>query len=151
MFIRAQLSSQIATISDFLFTISLVELFKNIHYIYANLAGAICGGIINCIINYKWTFKSKCKKRHVFIKYIFVWIGSIILNIWGIYVFTELLKETLWVQETLSQYMNNIFIIPKIIVSILVAFIWNYNMQRYFVYRNYDIKGSLKKQGIEIK
>lgn len=61
MFLRAQLSAQMATIADFLVTILLVRLF-DVYYVYATLAGAIYGGIINCIINYKWTFKSKGKK-----------------------------------------------------------------------------------------
>jgi len=62
MFLRAQLSAQMATISDFFVTILLVSLF-DIYYVYATLTGALCGGIVNGIINYKWTFKSKGKKR----------------------------------------------------------------------------------------
>ena len=83
MFMRAQFSSQVASATDFLVTILLVKLF-GIYYVYATFTGSICGGIVNCIINYKWTFKTKdCKKRHVMIKYLLVWIGSILLNTWG--------------------------------------------------------------------
>ena len=57
MFLRAQLSAQMATIADFLVTILLVRLFE-VYYVYATLAGAVYGGIVNCVINYKWTFKS---------------------------------------------------------------------------------------------
>lgn len=85
MFIRAQFSSQVASTTDFLVTILLVKLFR-VYYVYATFTGSVCGGIVNCIINYKWTFKSKeCKKRHVIVKYLLVWIGSILLNTWGIY------------------------------------------------------------------
>ena len=63
MFLRAQLSAQMATIADFLVTILLVRLF-DVYYVYATLAGAIYGGIVNCVINYKWTFKPKGKKTH---------------------------------------------------------------------------------------
>ena len=78
MFIRAQFSSQVASATDFLVTILLVKLFR-IYYVYATFTGSVCGGIVNCIINYKWTFKSKeCKKRHVIVKYLLVWIGSIL-------------------------------------------------------------------------
>ena len=40
MFLRAQLSAQMATIADFLVTILLVRLFE-VYYVYATLAGAI--------------------------------------------------------------------------------------------------------------
>ena len=74
MFIRAQFSSQVASTTDFLVTILLVKLF-GVYYVYATFTGSVCGGIVNCIINYKWTFKSKeCKKRHVIVKYLLVWI-----------------------------------------------------------------------------
>ena len=93
MFLRAQLSAQMATIADFLVTILLVRLF-DVYYVYATLAGAIYGGIINCIINYKWTFKSKGKKTHVAVKFIIVWVCSIWLNTWGTYTLTESLAGT---------------------------------------------------------
>ena len=64
MFLRAQLSAQMATIADFLVTILLVRLFE-VYYVYATWRGAIYGGIVNCVINYKWTFKSKGKKTNV--------------------------------------------------------------------------------------
>ena len=93
MFMRAQFSSQIASATDFLVTILLVKLF-GIYYVYATFTGSVCGGIVNCIINYKWTFKSKeCKKRHVMVKYLLVWIGSILLNTWGIYFMTETISR----------------------------------------------------------
>ena len=38
MFLRAQLSAQMATIADFLVTILLVRLFE-VYYVYATLAG----------------------------------------------------------------------------------------------------------------
>ena len=46
MFLRAQLSAQMATIADFLVTILLVRLFE-VYYVYATLAGAVYGGIVN--------------------------------------------------------------------------------------------------------
>ena len=101
MFIRAQFSSQVASATDFLVTILLVKLF-GVYYVYATFTGSVCGGIVNCIINYKWTFKSKeCKKRHVIVKYLLVWIGSILLHTWGIYFMTETISRNPWVQETL--------------------------------------------------
>lgn len=145
LFLRAQLSAQIATIADFLLTILLVKL-SGIYYVYATLAGGIFGGGLNCVINYEWTFKSKeCKKTHVVAKFILIWIGSIWLNTWGTYALTELMGKIPWVKETLRVHFDNYFIIPKIVVAVLVALFWNYNLQRIFVYRNIDIKGFFKK------
>lgn len=151
MFIRAQFSSQIASATDFSITILLAKLF-NIYYVYATLIGSICGGIVNCIINYKWTFKTKeCKKRHVLLKYGLVWIGSILLNTWGIYLMTEAISRNPWVQETLNPYIDNLFVFSKIVVSLLVGFLWNYNMQRVFVYKNCRIRGRFSLSTLNLK
>ena len=145
MFIRAQFSSQIASIFDFLVTIILATIF-NVYYVYATFTGSVCGGIINCIVNYKWTFKSKeCRKSHVAIKYAIVWVGSILLNTSGTYLMTESLMKIPWLRALTDQYLEDFFIIPKIIVSLLVGFLWNYNMQRIFVYRNRSVKSFFKK------
>lgn len=145
VFLRAQLSAQMATFADFSVTILLVKLL-DIYYLYATLAGAVYGGIINCVINYKWTFKSTEKKTNVALKFVLVWIGSIWLNTWGTYASTEALGTIPWVRDTLSLYFGDFFIIPKIVVAIIVALCWNYNMQRLFVYRDIDIKHLLKRR-----
>ena len=110
MFLRAQLSAQMATIADFLVTILLVRLFE-VYYVYATLAGAVYGGIVNCVINYKWTFKSTGKKTNVAVKFILVWVCSIWLNTWGTYALTESLAKIPWVRDTLSQYFGDFFIL----------------------------------------
>jgi len=140
MFIRAQFSSQLASISDFVITILLAKLF-NIYYVYATFLGSVGGGIINCIINYNWTFKATdLKMRHVVIKYFTVWIGSIALNTWGTYLMTEALMRIPWLVEFLKHYVDDLFIVSKAIVSLLVGYFWNYNLHRLFVYRNRGIK-----------
>ena len=50
-----------------------------------------------------------------------------------------------WVRDTLSQYFGDFFIIPKVVVAVIVALFWNYNMQRFFVYRNIDIRSLFKR------
>jgi hypothetical protein len=47
-------------------------------------------------------------------------------------------------QKDSHQKIDNVFILSKIIVAVLVAFFWNYHLQRFFVYRNHNIKGFLK-------
>ena len=140
MFMRAQFSSQIASISDFIITILLVKLF-GIYYVYATFLGSVCGGIVNCVVNYKWTFKSReCKKRYVFFKYVLVWIGSIVLNTYGTYFLTETISKSPWVREILKHYIDDVFVFSKIVVSLLVGFLWNYNLHRIFVYKNCNIR-----------
>ena len=99
MFLRAQLSAQMATIADFLVTILLVRLFE-VYYVYATLAGAVYGGIVNCVINYKWTFKSTGKKTNVAVKFILVWVCSIWLNTWGTYADGIIGKDSLGARYT---------------------------------------------------
>ena len=145
MFLRAQLSAQLATAIDFSLTILLAELF-HIYYVYATLAGSVAGGVTNSVINYKWTFRSNdCKKKYVAVKYVLVWLGSIALNTWGTYVVTELMGKSVWVRNYLALYFDNYFIISKIAVAIVVALLWNYNMQKIFVYRDVNLKGLFRK------
>lgn len=144
VFFKAQLSAQVASFIDFLTTILLAKLF-GLYYLYATLIGSILGGIINCIINYGWVFHaSGCKKTHVALKYTVVWGGSILLNTWGTFALTEWLKRMKWVNGLLGYYVSDVFILSKIVVALLVAFFWNYFLQRFFVYRNHNIKRFLK-------
>lgn len=146
MFMRAQFSSQIASLSDFLLTILLAKLF-NIYYVYATFIGSVFGGIVNCFVNYNWTFKSKeCKKLNILIKYTMVWAGSIFLNTWGTYFMTESLGKSPWVREILSHYFDDLFLFSKVVVSLLVGFLWNYNMQRIFVYRNCNFSSLCRRK-----
>lgn len=146
MFLRAQFSSQLASITDFSVTIVLAKVFS-LYYVYATFFGSVCGGIVNCIINYKWTFKAKdSKKRHVAIKYLTVWTGSIIFNTSGTYLVTELLGRFTWLRDLLGHLFDDVFIVSKIFVSLIVGFVWNYNMQRLFVYRNRDFKKYFRKK-----
>ncbi len=145
-FMRAQFTSQISSATDFLVTIVLAKLF-DIYYVLATSMGSVAGGILNCTINYYWTFKSKeCKKKYVLIKYTLVWIGSICLNTWGVYWLTESIQRVPWVQETLAHFFDNIFIVSKVIVSLLVGWFWNYNLHRTFVYKDCKIRRPLRKK-----
>lgn len=139
-FLRAQFSSQISSLFDFTVTVLLAKLFS-LYYVYATFTGSVCGGIVNCIINYKWTFKAKgVKKRYVAIKYVTVWICSILLNTSGTYVMTELLKKSAWLREFLGHMVDDVFIFSKLVVSLFVGLLWNYNMHRFFVYKDRNFR-----------
>lgn len=98
-------------------------------------AGAIAGGIVNCTLNYKWTFRgSQCPVTNVVIKYMMVWIGSLLLNTYG----TEFLTELCLGSELLDSWgisRNLRFTIARLTISFLVSVCWNLLLQRTFVYR----------------
>lgn len=120
-FTKAQCSAWVATVVDFSVTLFLTELC-GIWYAYATCIGSISGGITNCAINYKWVFHTYgVKIKCIALRYLFVWTVSILLNTYG----TIFLKETFSVGYLLS----------KIIVAVLVAVFWNYQMQSRYVFR----------------
>lgn len=103
---------------------------------YAAAAGAISGGVVNCALNYKWTFRaSNCPVVNVMIKYAMVWVGSLLLNTYG----TEWLN-TLFTDNTLLDSWgvarNLRFTVARLTVSLLVSLFWNLLLQKIFVYRN---------------
>lgn len=145
VFAKAQVSSYVSSLVDFLVTILLVKL-SGLFYLYATFSGAVAGGVVNCVINYGWVFHADdCKKTHVALKYLFVWGGSILLNTWGTFALTEWLTGMHWVDGVLGRYINDVFILSKMIVAVLVALFWNYQLQRVFVYRNHDFRNFLRQ------
>ena len=143
MFIRAQISAQIATIIDFILSILLNQVF-GIYYLYATITGSVTGGIFNCVVNYKWTFRTEdCKPAYVFFKYILVWIGSIGLNSGGTFVLTEFLKRE---NNLINLSDSTAFITSTIIISVIVAVLWNYNLHRIFVFKNSHLNNLIKNK-----
>ena len=77
LFLRSQLSSQMATIADNtiaillkktldILKIKVIYLFYGsiTSYVLATIVGQICGGAVSCFLNYKWAFKDlKIKLR----------------------------------------------------------------------------------------
>ena len=136
MFLRAQLSAQFATLADFILTYVCFQ-WLGIYYVMATSIGAITGGIVNCVINYKWAFATKdCQFKWVFFKYILVWIGSFLLNVGGGYLLVELLKHHTYLWERASGFY---LIIAKVIVAVIVSVGWNYVLHRYFVFQDAKI------------
>lgn len=141
MFLRAQLSAQFATLADFILTYVCFQ-WLGIYYVIATSIGAITGGIVNCVINYKWAFATKdCQFKWVFFKYILVWVGSFLLNVGGVYLFVELLKHHTYLWERASGFY---LIIAKIIVAVIVSVGWNYVLHRYFVFQDAKILNRIK-------
>lgn len=97
--------------------------------------GAIAGGILNCYLNYKFTFRaSDCPWKAVIVKYIMVWCGSLLLNSSGTEGLYWVLSRWHWL-DTLGFRPDGYYAAARITVSIIVSWFWNFLLQRYFVYR----------------
>lgn len=121
-FLKANISSSIASFLDYLITIFLVGFFK-IDVVIASATGTICGGVINFLIGRNWVFQSKKRKAHQqAIRYGIVWAGNLLLNTGGMWVVTKILKMH--------------FVAAKLFVSFTVGFLYNYNLQKRFVFKN---------------
>lgn len=135
--LKALFTSSLASLLDFGLTVLLSSLF-GMYYVMATALGAVAGGIANCVLNYRWVFPD-CESRKVLVavKYAFMWVVSIGLNTLGTYLMTEWLRGEHWAHVLLHTHSDQLYIVSKIIVAILVATAWNYQMQRYFVYRDF--------------
>ncbi len=120
IFLKAQLSSLIATAADFLVTIYFVEVL-GLSYTTATVNGAIGGAVTNFTINKFWSFNQENTgiKKQV-LKYGIVWLGSISLNVIG--------------SNLIIKIFNTSYVLSKIIVSIIVGMTFNYILQKYYVF-----------------
>ena len=120
IFLKAQLSSLMATAVDFLLMICFVEIFK-VHFTAGVILGAMGGAMTNFLVNRYWSFEvtDKPVKEQSF-KYILVWTGSVLLNVCGVYFVTNLLKIS--------------YVFSKIIVAIVVGLSFNYVLQKKYVF-----------------
>jgi putative flippase GtrA len=120
-FVKAQASSFIASLIDFLTTIVCKEFFY-LWYVVASLIGTIVGGIANFVLGRVWVFK-KPKEKTVpvqALKYVLVWGGNVALNTGGVFVVTHFLKFD--------------YKISKVVVSFVVGITYNYFLQKKFVF-----------------
>ena len=120
-FLKAQASSIIASGFDFLTTVLLVEL-AGVHALPASIEGSVCGGIINFVINRLWVFNGNQHKTTVqMLRYAMVWVGSLSLNASGYWL--------------LIHFTGLYYVLSKLLVSILVGVLFNYVLQKRFVFK----------------
>ncbi len=153
LFLKASVSSQIASwvdmgLSFVLFSVVQLTIYDGF---FAKAIGAATGGVINCCINYKWTFRPEgCSKRTVAVKYAMVWLGSLLLNSFGTAFVTGFVSDIpLLAEWGISK--DTVFFVAQLAVSLIVSICWNFMLQRYFVFNNVDIKGRVKKVTNKIK
>lgn len=139
-FLRSIVSSQAASWTDMIVRVVLFSLvFTNIDPFYrSNLSvacGAIVGGIVNCVINYHFTFHAAGQNvKAVIVKYALVWTGSMLLNMYGTTFASQALSHWEFLQS-LGFTADAIFTVSTLAVSLLVSWFWNFTLQRYFVYQ----------------
>ena len=121
-FFKANLASVIASACDYLVTIMAVQLL-GMDVVVAGITGTISGGIINFWIGRQWVFSAVESKAHrQAVRYGIVWLGNLLLNATGMYVFTKLAG---------LYYMT-----AKIITSLVVAIFYNYPLQKRYVFKS---------------
>ena len=121
-FIKANVASVIASACDYLVTIMGVQVF-GMDPVVAGVTGTISGGIINFWIGRQWVFSAVESRAHrQAVRYGIVWTGNLLLNATGMYVFTK---------PAGLYYMA-----AKIITSLMVAILYNYPLQKRYVFKS---------------
>ncbi|MBO9564946.1 MAG: GtrA family protein [Niastella sp.] len=121
-FLKANMASLVASLSDFLMTVLLVQLCRA-DVVPAAVAGTITGGIVNFLIGRHWVFGAGDERavRQLW-KYALVWTGNLLLNTGGVYL--------------LASCAGVHYAVSKVITSLLVALLYNYPLQKNFVFSN---------------
>lgn len=135
-FLRSAVSSQASGWVDFIVGFVMFYWIFNQHLSWlATGIGVVAGGIVNCIICYKFTFRAEnCSWQAVVVKYALVWIGNLILNSGGTEVLYIVLKK--WhILEDIGFKTAGYWTTARLVMSLLVSWFWNFLLQRNFVYR----------------
>ncbi len=133
-FLRSTVSSQAASWIDMGMSFVLFSLFKLTPWV-ATALGAIFGGVLNCIINYKFTFHAQgCPWKAVIVKYCIIWVGSLLLNSFGTQFLYHLFRSWPFLTE-LGFKPDGFFASARLLASLAVSLGWNFVFQRIFVYR----------------
>jgi putative flippase GtrA len=120
-FSKAQISAFVGGVIDYALMVFCYEFF-HLHYVYGIVIGGVVGAAINFSINKHWSFRGN--QGHAvkqLWKFILVVIGSIFLKSSGTFFLTEL--------------MTIDYRISRLLTDALVSFGFNYNLQRFWVFR----------------
>jgi putative flippase GtrA len=123
-FTRNALTSVFTTALDFGVMTGLVEIF-HVYYVIAVFCGTIAGAASNFFINRHWSFQAThTGPRWQLARFLPVQAGSSALSTAGVWVLTE--------------HTHLVYVYSKIIVATLVYIVWNYPMNRWFVFRRWS-------------
>lgn len=121
-FTKAEASASAASAVDFGLAIGLTAAGL-LTYGYANIIGVVCGGLTNFTLNSHYVFARTGRGvKSLAVRYFMVWVGSMLLNGGGTNAITGIVG---------AQY----FVLVKCAVALIVAFCFNYPLQRNFVFR----------------
>lgn len=133
--LRSGASSQLCGWIDMIVSFVLFA-FCNMTPWMSTATGAFVGGVFNCIINYRFTFHARdVAWRAVITKFLFVWVGSLLLNSFGTQILYYLIRDWHWLTSTIGLGDDSIFLAARLLVSLIVSLAWNFILQRNFVYR----------------
>ena len=134
--LRSSVSSQLCGWID-TFTAFLAFSLLHLTPFLSTAIGAFIGGVLNCLINYRFTFHADSVNwRIALFKFSLVWTGSLLLNSYGTQVVYYLVKDCVWLQENIFMVSNNCtFMFSRLFVALMVSLFWNFLLQRHFVFR----------------
>src|SRR5690554_3016645 len=119
-FIKAQTASLTASILDLSITILCVQTF-GLWYVIGSVLGTLSGGVLNFSMGRSWVFNSKdCKVRSQISKYIFVWLGYLLVITLVIFIFTH--------------FANLNYIVSKLVITSIFGIPYNFYLQKKFVF-----------------
>lgn len=120
-FYRYNIVALTSTAVDFSVLIFFTEVLQ-FWYLFSAFLGAFVGGVTGFILGRNWVFKKKEDMLSTqAIRYLLVWVSSILLNTIGLY----LVVEFIGVQ----------YIISKIIVALVVGVVFNFLMHKNFTFK----------------
>jgi putative flippase GtrA len=121
-FTKAQLISVLASLVDFGVTWILVQKV-GAPAVAGGATGTLCGGVTHFMISRTWVFNAQEKKwAGQLNRYVLVWIGNLVLNVSGLWLLHDYMRINVW--------------IAKIITAVLVAVLYNYQLQKRFVFKH---------------
>ncbi|MCM1490173.1 MAG: GtrA family protein [Muribaculum sp.] len=135
-FLRSALSSQASGWVDFAVGFVMFNWVFNHKFSWlATAIGVVAGGIVNCILCYKFTFRAEnVPWKAVVVKYALVWFGNLILNSGGTELVYFLLKKLQFL-ENLGFKPAGYYSAARLFMSLMVSWFWNFVLQRNWVYR----------------
>ena len=120
-FTKAQLIALLATLVDFGVTWVLVHKL-GAPAVAGGATGTLCGGVTHFMISRTWVFNAKERKwAGQLNRYVLVWIGNFLLNVSGLWLLHDYMRINVW--------------IAKITTAVLVAVLYNYQLQKRFVFK----------------
>ena len=120
-FIRSLIVSVLATITDYIISLILFHI-GHVYEVYATAIGSFFGAFVSFYLGRTWAFQSQDgKMTHQAIKYLVALGISIFLNSYGVFL--------------LVKFASLPFIIDRMIVTILVGILVNYQLFKRFVFK----------------